>query len=675
MLLFRALIGGAGPLLAVAALLGGCTSDSTPMSGSAPTVIPRATAAPLATGDAMLTSPTPTAAPVALSPSAPSPGPVETDAPTMGRTPFPRTTQPTPIPVEEELFPVPPERDLYQLVGSLVLKSDEPISRVVNPDPVSYIKGREDTFSVTDIQDARTYTSRATLALVSPHAYWYVEEGLKVSRGDLEKAAEAFESQIYPRVTAVFGTEWVPGVDNDAHLTILHARLRGVAGYFSSVDEYPIAIHEHSNQREMLYMSSSLRVGSRQYLAVLAHELQHAIHWNADPSEETWVNEGLSEVATGVAGYTTRSPGVFLGSPTVSLVNWPVDNAGSLYYGASNLFFDYLAGHYGSIDDLARLLNDPADGIRGVDSYLRGLGYEVDFTDVFRDWAVANYLDEPDGPYSYAGRDVQVRGVGRIGKPGERTSSIPQYSAEYTSIDITKGDVVVGFRGERGVPLLESPPKEGGCWWSNQGDSISSTLTLPVHLPSVDGATLRYSVWFDVEEDWDYGYLQVSVDGGETWDIIATPSSSPKNPVGNSFGPGYTGRSEGWLEEVVDLGAYADQRVLLRFHYVTDDAINGAGFCVAEISLRNGHPLDEDDGWEADGFAWVDGPVPQEYIVQVIEVGDETTVTRVELDHDNRGEILVTGLEELDDLVVVVVALAPKTRTPAGYTLTVERRS
>ena len=572
-------------------------------------------------------------------------------------------------------FPIPPDRDLYDLAASLVLKNRDPIPRVVNPEPVSYAEGRVDTFWLTDVRDVRNYQSRATLALVSPHAYWYLEEGLEVSREDMEKAAGAFEERIYPRVTAAFGAEWVPGVDNDPHLTIVHARLSGVGGYFSSANEYPTAVRQHSNQREMIYMSSGLKVGSREHLAVLAHELQHAIHWNADPSEETWVNEGLAELATYVAGYDTRSPNAFLRSSGSSLVNWPVDGPKAAYYGAGSLFFEYLTGRYGTVEDIGLLLREPADGIPGVDAYLSGLGYDATFRDVFGDWTAANYLDAPSGPYGYPDRDVRVRGIGRMGEPGTWSSSVAQYAAEYTSIDITRGDVVVRFRGDAGVPLLPDLPEDGGCWWSNRGDSISSTLTREVDLSSAEDAVLRYSAWFDVEEDWDYGYVQVSTDGGETWDILAAPGSSLSNPAGNSFGPGYTGRSGGWIDERVDLGSYSGGVVLVRFHYVTDDSINGLGLCLAGMSLGGGAPLDRDGGWEPDGFAWVDGHVSQEYVVQVIEVGDEIRVREIALDGDNRGEVLVTGLEDLDDLVVVVAALAPKTLTPAAYTLTIDRPS
>ena len=607
----------------------------------------------------------------------PTDSPAPTFAPdsTLGPIGTTAAATPGPTPGPAAAFPDAPERDLYELARALLLKSPDPIPRIVNPDPVSYTQGRQDTFWLTDLEALRPYTIQATLRLVTPHAYWYVEDGSNASQSDLERAAGVFEAEIYPRVSAAFGTEWTPGIDNDPHLTVLHARLRGAAGYFSSVDEYPSSVHPHSNQREIIYIdgNASGRIGSRQYLAVLSHELQHAIHWNGDSSEETWITEGLSEVAAAVAGYRPTNQNAFLISPTVSMINWP-DHIAS-YYGAAFLFLDYLATHYGTRADLALLVKEPADGIQGIDAYLAGLGYNATFRDVFKDWTVAVLLDEPGGPYGYPDKDVRVRVTARMDKSGQRESSIPQYSAEYTAINVLRGDIRVRFQGQRENTLLPTSLDGGNCWWSNRGDSISSTLTQELDLSGLDTATLRFRTWFDVEEDWDYAYVEVSTDGGSTWDILPAAGTSTRNPLANSFGPGYTGRSDGWLEAEVDLTAHARQTVLLRFHYVTDDAINNIGLCVDDISVPEiallGGGLSE-DGWQAEGFLRTDNRVPQDYIVQIIEVGDETRVREMALDGNNFGEMTIRDLEGLDEVTVVVAALAPKTDQEASYTLTIE---
>ena len=646
-----------------------------PSATSAATDMPTATPSAVAAGNPTR-HPTPTVdatpgpiTPTQLVTSTPTPADIPTiTVPVAEPTSTPEAT-PTPTHLAPGAFPNAPDADLYELARSLLLKTDEPISKVVNPRPVSYSEGRVDTFWLADLVKREAYASQATLRLVTTHAYWYVEEGVDASQQDLEKAAGIFEGEIYPRVTAAFGTESTPGVDNDPHLTILHARVKGADGYYSAPDEYPSSVNQYSNQREMIYVNAGLLKGVPDiYLALLAHELQHAIHWNGDPSEENWVNEGLSEVAVAVAGYRPTFQASFLRSPTISLINWPDQLAP--YYGGAFLFLDYLATHYGSRAGLTAFVNEPADGIQGIDDYLARQGHDVTFRDVFKDWAVASYLDEPGGgPYSYPDREVRVTVQARLDGFGERASSIPQYSVEYWAIDKIKGDVRLRFRGQDETALLPVSLDGESCWWSNRGDSISSTLTRPLDLSAVSKATLRFRIWYDLEEEWDYAYVQVSSDRGSTWDILQTPHTSPRNPLGNSFGHGYTGRSDGWLREEVDLTPYAGKQVILRFHHVTDGAINAIGLCLDDISVPEIGFSDRaqgGSGWRADGFLRTDNLVPQDFIVQLIEVGDRTRVREMELDENNQGELVIRGVEELDEAVVVVAALAPKTIQEGG---------
>ena len=679
------------PAAVFVAVLVGCASPAiTPTSTPTPTHLPTSTIPGAGSGPLPSPTPTHTRVPTPAAASTPTPTPTPTDVPGMDSSTVSM----------DGIFPAPPDRDLYELARSLAIKTHEPIPTIVNAQPPSYTEGREDTFWITSLDDLQTYTSQAILRLVSPHAYWYVEDDAKVSQDDLEKAAGIFENEIYPRVTSAFGAEWTPGIDNDPHITILHARLEGgVAGYFSSADEYPSIVYRHSNEREMVYLNTrAMRVGSQEYLAVLSHELQHAVHWNGDSTEETWVNEGLAEVATVVAGYSVASGRSFLHYPTISLTHWPLSAMGrGSYYGAAFLFFSYLASHYGTYEDLKMLAKEPLDGIPGITSYLSGLGYDETFRDVFKDWVVANFLDAPgNGPYSYPSDDVQVRVTARIDWSEAMDSSIPQYSAEYILVDIDdlgEGDIKLRFQGQTENALLPislealgGEGEEAGCWWSNRGDSISSTLTRSLDLSVVDTATLGFRIWFDIEEDWDYGYLEVSTDQGITWDIIPAPGTSPTNPVGNSFGPGYTGHSDGWERKEVDLRGYAGGQALLRFHYVTDEAIGGMGFCIGGISIPEIGFFDSgpgDEGWQAEGFAWTDNRVPQDYIVQVIEVAqdpkdDDLAQDRVRemvLDEDNRGEMIIGSLQDLEQVVVVVAALAPATGQEAGYTLEVRPAS
>ena len=69
----------------------------------------------------------------------------------------------------------------------------------------------------------------------------------------------------------------------------------------------------------------------------------------------------------------------------------------------------------------------------------------------------------------------------------------------------------------------------------------------------------------------------------------------------------------------------------------------------------------------------VDNVTPQQFSVQVIQVGPESKVAAMELDSGNSGVLSIDRPAELERLVVAVGALAAKTRQQTSYELTVEQ--
>ena len=61
----------------------------------------------------------------------------------------------------------------------------------------------------------------------------------------------------------------------------------------------------------MVYMNLSrgaYALGSDGFNATLAHEAQHFVHWTVHPQQDSWINEGASELAMSVSGYDTARP-------------------------------------------------------------------------------------------------------------------------------------------------------------------------------------------------------------------------------------------------------------------------------------------------------------------------------------------------------------------------------
>ena len=571
----------------------------------------------------------------------------------------------------------PPERDLFELAQRLRPPSG-PLSRTVHP--TSTREGQKQAFFVTDLVEESVRSVTATLAVISEHAYWYVDDALDVSREDLAKSADIFETSIRPAMVGGFGDIRSPGIDNDPRLVVLTTKLNGAAGYFGSQDEYSRQIHPKSNEREMVYMDGSvLGPGTTQYLSVLAHELQHAIHSNADRGEDAWINEGMSEVAKNQVGYGFDFVDAFLGRPETQLNYWPdgLRNTAA-HYGASTLFLAYLAEHYGGPEGLRELLAEPRDGVAGVEAYLGRLG--TSFEDVFKDWVVANYLSAPEGRHGYGGQRHRVRRIDVMTDFGSRSRQQPQLSARYVVARLEGGSATVRFEGNTHVSQLATECHSGRrCWWGNRGDSIDATLTAEFDLSGLDAATLTFWTWFDIEDGWDYAYVQISTDAGDSWTILRGEHTTEEDPVGNSYGHGFTGASEWWLQENIDLTPYVGGRVLVRFEYITDEGVHLDGFVIDDIELPELAFLDDAEGnagWDARGFVRTDNTLRQRYIVQVIErvAGKEDVVKHMELDAENKGELVVRGLDaEVTNAVIIVSPFTANTTQPASYTLTVVR--
>ena len=174
---------------------------------------------------------------------------------------------------------------------------------VVNATPPSYKVGDKAQFWVSNSDTDEHHQVTAELRYVTDHVAMWVEQGVKFNQNDLEASANRFEQKTYPTNREFFGSEWSPGVDNDVRLHILHSRGLGdtVAGYYSSADEYSRKVNEYSNEREMFYVSAesgNAKPNSEFYDGTLAHEFQHMIHWANDRNEDSWVNEGMSELAS-----------------------------------------------------------------------------------------------------------------------------------------------------------------------------------------------------------------------------------------------------------------------------------------------------------------------------------------------------------------------------------------
>ncbi len=265
-----------------------------------------------------------------------------------------------------------PGRDRRELTFRLDSTANS-LPPATKPLSTTYAVGDQESFWVHNTDSATNSAVAADLVYATDVAYAWVEAGQPYDRAVLERAIDRFSTHTYPNAVQVFGNEWWPGVDSDPRLHILYTSALGggVAGYFYSADEYTDAANPFSNEKEMFYINlNALQNGGSQYYeTVLAHELQHMIHWNHDRGEDLWINEGLSEYAQQVAdfGADTMFVNAFAANPDLQLTTWGTEpGANGPHYGAAYAFVAYLVQRFGTAyPHHARGRASQRDGRRG----------------------------------------------------------------------------------------------------------------------------------------------------------------------------------------------------------------------------------------------------------------------------------------------------------------------
>ena len=121
-------------------------------------------------------------------------------------------------------------------------------------------------------------------------------------------------------------------------------------------------------------------------------------------------------------------------------------------------------------------------------------------------------------------------------------------------------------------------------YYSGSGDQLNQTLAMDRPFV-VDAESDTFTFWasYTIETDWDYAYVDVSADFGETWTTVAGNITTTYDPNGNNRGHGITGSTPGWTEAKFPLTAWLGTEVRLRISYITDAAVVEHGIDVDDL--------------------------------------------------------------------------------------------
>ncbi len=624
---------------------------------------------------------------------------------------------------QEELALNTAQRMPYNRVAlAHALGHTETISDVARTTPLDVQIGDVQEFWVNNIASHQNYTVTAELRYTGTVVLMYVEQGYDVDQQTLEQAAQSFEQHIYPRTRELFGTEWQPGVDGDTRITILNTKRNNdtAIGYFSSRDSVPKTVNRFSNEREMFYMKT--KPGNDSYLSVLAHELQHMIHWNEQRRSATWFNEGCSTLSQDLNGFGSNVfVGTYLANPDTQLTMWSQpSNASLAHYGAANLFIRYIYSHYAHDSGITPLLRDDAsNNLHAFATLAQNIHPDItDFGTLFGDWATANVLNNSyvdDGRYAYYPIGVDFEGGLALlpspvnpkhGTMGKNIGTVQQFGVDY--IELPAESQTIHFTGNLTVSLTGATPYEGTyAWWSGRGDNSYATLTRACNLRDLSNATLRFNMWHDIEAEYDYAFVSVSTDGGETWQTLPGNHTTDEDPQGANYGHGITGISgqpdkqtgigvqATWVEETMDLTPFVGQNIVVRFWQINDEGFHAPGLLIDTISIcQEGVPMvcpckdtveTTTEDWETQGFVRVDGDLRQAWEVRLLRItgyedlSDLSTLTTTPYNNisverlavDGQGKV-TASLAEGERGILIIAGTTPHTDTPAQYHVYVE---
>jgi len=459
-----------------------------------------------------------------------------------------------------------------------------------------------------------------------------------------------FETRIYPQEIEYFappaerkGEEGYGGLykDDSGRVVILIDNIKDqsyytaaypsyIAGYFSPT----ISDFADRNVMTIDAYDWSNRTGptaAKPYLyeGVFAHEFQHLLHRDADSGEENFINEGLSDFAQYMVGYGHSIDHVnnFLANLRNSLTLWGDQSDLQILadYGNAYLFQLYLYDHFGE-SFIRSLFHNPATGITGVEDTLEQAGIRKSFAQLYADYMTAVVLDG-----GYKG-DSSTYKFDSIDVTPDFASSIladnvtPAWGTDFKVITPNSKIDHLYFQGLDFLKTNWTPaedPERGTVLWGNQGDLADNFLIKELDLTGQTAPELSFDTRYDIEEQWDFGVVQASADGGKTWTSLANENTRGDLVEGGypkiaANLPGFTGSSGGWKTETFDLSAYAGQKILLGFRYLTDWGYNEAGWYLSNLRL-NGTVIDPMT--DASGFVSLEQATGQYVNYQVQFIG------------------------------------------------------
>ena len=128
--------------------------------------------------------------------------------------------------------------------------------------------------------------------------------------------------------------------------------------------------------------------------------------------------------------------------------------------------------------------------------------------------------------------------------------------------------------------ITDSP---NGDYQNNVNSSIQ--ISDEIDLSEATAAVIRFYTRFEIETNWDYAQLEISTNGGASWEPQCTALTTIGNSNQAEGEPLYQGTLNTWTLEQVDLSEYLGETITARFQLVTDNIVQQDGFFFDDLQI------------------------------------------------------------------------------------------
>jgi hypothetical protein len=355
--------------------------------------------------------------------------------------------------------------------------------------------------------------------------------------------------------------------------------------------------------------------------STFAHEYQHLLEYYASPGEQSWVNEGLSDYAMRKTGYARPElphgtigeeshlqcfygnldktlGGVPYGGPENGLTWWEDQGDGEVLcdYGAAWSMMEYLEGQFGE-QFMTALHKEKKNGFVGLQAVLDNRLTGRNAQDIVHQWLASVALDNvlDTRKFRANSHDASLYRIPTLAAAVNWDSlqsygsdGAPPNGADFVRLRNAAGTYVnagqlqsISFSGQKQYAPDPVGWKvvDGALSADLTEDLANRTLGREITVPAAS-PTLTFKGKYDLEEHWDYGFVQISDDGGKTYKSVACSNTNSDNvpnahPLVLQYVPGYSGVQATFQTETCNLSAYAGKTVILMFRGVTDWGTRG----------------------------------------------------------------------------------------------------